>query len=99
MADAKWKLIDEHDRANKYGISQADMYQLHAYSTKILPRTQQPEVWLIYPGHERFGAPLPCFEFETGGHLLRVLPFDLERGELVLKEQILQPHDSRRGLP
>lgn len=85
VGDAKWKLIDEADRANKYGIIQADMYQLHAYSTKILKDDQRSEVWLIYPLHDRFSSPLGRFEFELDGRMLRVLPFDLERGRLVVE--------------
>ena len=84
VADAKWKLIDENDRTNKYGISQADMYQLHAYSTKILKGNETSEVWLIYPAHDRFSEPLGQFELESPHRILRVLPFDLERGQILI---------------
>jgi 5-methylcytosine-specific restriction enzyme subunit McrC len=90
VADAKWKLIDAHDRANKYGVSQADMYQLHAYSTNFLANTEPSEVWLIYPAHERFTEPLPKFEFETDTRMLRILPFDLERGQIVVDAPLLK---------
>jgi 5-methylcytosine-specific restriction enzyme subunit McrC len=84
VADAKWKLIDARDRANKYGVSQADMYQLHAYSKKFLANNEPSEVWLIYPAHERFTDPLPKFEFEPDTRMLRILPFNLERGQVVV---------------
>lgn len=89
VADAKWKLIDAHDRANKYGISQADMYQLHAYSAKILGGDPNSEVWLIYPAQERFKQPLDRFDFESDGRKLRVVPFDLERGRVVMRHSPL----------
>lgn len=87
IADAKWKLIDQRDRANKYGISQADMYQLYAYSTKILRDAERSEVWLIYPANDRFETPLANFELEYGSRLLRVLPFNLEGGRLLLQHE------------
>lgn len=85
VADAKWKIINENDRPNKYGISQTDMYQLHAYAAKWLRGATTPEVWLIYPAQENFGRPLPPFEFESGGTCLKVLPFDLEKGLVTLQ--------------
>lgn len=82
VADAKWKLIDQADRSNNYGISQSDMYQLHAYSTKLLKSAKTAEVWLIYPAHQHFKEPLADFELESGQRILRALPFDLESGKL-----------------
>lgn len=84
IADAKWKMIDSGDRANKYGISQADMYQLYAYAKRILASAGPAEVWLVYPAHDRFRRPLPDFEFEVGGSRLRVLPLELLSRELVV---------------
>lgn len=44
ILDTKWKnLID--DECLNYGISQADMYQMYAYSKKY----QTSEIWLLYP--------------------------------------------------
>ncbi|MGF3076215.1 McrC family protein [Facklamia sp. P12955] len=44
ILDTKWKkLID--NKAKNYGISQADMYQMYAYSKKY----NTSEVWLLYP--------------------------------------------------
>lgn len=43
----KWKRLIDNERAN-YGISQADMYQMYAYSKKY----ETPEIWLLYPVNE-----------------------------------------------
>jgi 5-methylcytosine-specific restriction enzyme subunit McrC len=44
ILDTKWKnLID--DKGANYGISQADMYQMYAYSKKY----DTTEIWLLYP--------------------------------------------------
>jgi 5-methylcytosine-specific restriction enzyme subunit McrC len=82
IADAKWKLIDQNDRANNYGISQSDMYQLHAYSSKWLQGEGIRQAWLIYPAQDQFSAELPIFKFDIGGSWLRILPFDLNTGKI-----------------
>jgi len=82
VADTKWKLIDERNRSNKYGISQTDVYQLFGYCKKILQDSGSDEVWLIYPMHDNFRHPLGEFIYEKGGGTLRVLPFDLTAGLL-----------------
>lgn len=50
ILDAKWKNLVNKPKLN-YGISQADMYQMYAYSKKYetpgSPRI--PDVWLLYP--------------------------------------------------
>ena len=83
VADAKWKLINEKDRQNKYGITQADMYQLFGYGRKILATAERPLVVLIYPRSDRFKQPLAEFSYESGGCRLLVLPFDLETDQLI----------------
>ena len=83
VADTKWKLIDEQDHQHKYGITQADMYQLFGYGRKILATAERPLVILIYPRSEQFSAPLPDFSFEKDGCRLLVLPFDLHTGQLI----------------
>jgi len=40
---------------------------------------------MIYLAHDSFRVPLPGFEFEWGNRMLRILPFDLERGEIVFE--------------
>ena len=44
VLDTKWKSLVDNSRIN-YGISQADMYQMYAYSKKYCT----PEIWLLYP--------------------------------------------------
>lgn len=44
IMDTKWKSLVDNERIN-YGISQADMYQMYAYSK----RYKTPEIWLLYP--------------------------------------------------
>ncbi len=44
ILDTKWKRLYDNERIN-YGISQADMYQMYAYSKKY----ETSEVWLLYP--------------------------------------------------
>lgn len=44
ILDTKWKSLIDKPRIN-YGISQADMYQMYAYSKKY----GTSEIWLLYP--------------------------------------------------
>ncbi len=85
ILDTKWKLIQSNqgNARDKYGISQADMYQLFAYGQKYLGG--KGELFLIYPSHEAFTAPLPPFHFDDK-LALWALPFDLNRNELVYNE-------------
>lgn len=83
VMDTKWKLIDASDRRNKYGISQADMYQLYAYGHKYLKDNEHKKLMLIYPKTDKFFEPLPVFNYEYGFEL-EVVPFDLEADRLVL---------------
>ena len=43
VMDTKWKLLSE--KSSNYGISQADMYQMYAYSKKY----SSPNITVIYP--------------------------------------------------
>ncbi|WP_147803888.1 McrC family protein [Alkalicoccus halolimnae] len=47
VLDTKWKSLIDQPRQN-YGITQADMYQMYAYSKKY----NTPEIWLLYPVNE-----------------------------------------------
>lgn len=47
VLETKWKALTNNPRQN-YGISQADMYQMYAYSKKY----DTSEIWLIYPVNE-----------------------------------------------
>lgn len=84
IADTKWKLLNSADRANKYGISQTDIYQLFAYAKKYLRDQDRREVYLIYPMTDSFRQPLKPFWYSREREVLWVLPFDLERDQLVL---------------
>lgn len=44
IMDTKWKALVNNERKN-FGISQADMYQMYAYSKKY----ETEEIWLLYP--------------------------------------------------
>lgn len=88
ILDTKWKLINQ-DRANsseKYGISQADLYQMYAYGNKYLKSKGQ--LILIYPAHQKLSRSLPQFNYSNELTLF-VLPFDLER-ELLLDQQVVE---------
>lgn len=47
IMDTKWKRLHSNQNKN-YGITQADMYQMYAYSKKY----HASEVWLLYPLNE-----------------------------------------------
>ena len=47
VMDTKWKRL-KPDSGINYGISQADMYQMYAYSKKY----HTPDIWLLYPLNE-----------------------------------------------
>ncbi len=88
IADTKWKLLDYSKRSANYGISQSDIYQMFAYSKRWLQRQPEPrEVMLIYPASGRFSQRLEPFWYRSGGEILTVHPFDLERDELLGFEQ------------
>jgi len=82
VLDTKWKRLDaaQSDGGGKYGISQADFYQLFAYGKHYLDG--RGDLFLIYPMTADFREPLPEFRFDANLRLW-VIPFDLERGALV----------------
>lgn len=59
VMDTKWKRIDAGAGAEKYGLSQADFYQMFAYGHTYL--TGMGELALIYPHWGAFTAPLRPF--------------------------------------
>lgn len=85
VLDAKWKLINQHQATteHKYGIRQADLYQMFAYGHTYL--SGEGHLMLIYPKHRDFNQPLPVFCFDERLSLWCV-PLDLENGELVTGE-------------
>ncbi|MAP29525.1 MAG: restriction endonuclease [Pseudomonas sp.] len=88
VLDTKWKLLDAGAVSDKYGLSQADFYQMFAYGQKYLAGSG--DMLLIYPCTERFQKPLPLFEFSPELRL-QVVPFDLESGILCLDGLITLP--------
>lgn len=92
VLDTKWKLLDTGKRADKYGLSQSDFYQLFAYGQKYLAGAGR--MALIYPRTEAFQSPLDAFDF-GGGLSLEVLPFDLDQERLLGIERLGLAH---RGL-
>lgn len=85
VLDTKWKLLDglKANGTDKYGLSQADFYQLQAYGQSYLDG--QGDVVLIYPKTAAFDQPLPVFEFPKSEELrLWVLPFCLTSRRLAV---------------
>lgn len=82
VLDAKWKRLDasKDNSKDKYGLSQADFYQLYAYGQKYLRGCGR--LVLLYPQTANFRESLSPFFFND---LLRldVVPFDLTSGKLV----------------
>lgn len=84
VMDTKWKLLDgsKANGTDKYGLSQADFYQLNAYGQNYLDG--EGDVVLIYPKTTAFDAPLPVFKFpKSEGLRLWVLPFCLRSRRLL----------------
>ncbi len=79
VLDTKWKLLDETARDVKFGLSQADFYQLFAYGQKYLGG--MGDMALIYPMSARFRRPMTPFSFSADLRL-HVLPFDLDDDRL-----------------
>ena len=92
IADTKWKLIDQNNRSEKYGISQSDIYQLFGYAKKYLAEHTQKEVLLIYPACDTFDRPLSPFWYSSGEEVLYVVPFNLRNETLFLPSESLLNH-------
>jgi 5-methylcytosine-specific restriction enzyme subunit McrC len=88
VLDTKWKIIDGSGK-DKYGISQADMYQMFAYGHKYL--NGQGDIFLIYPHHDDFKEPIEeSFDYcsDSNSELrVWVVPFVITEGE----ERLLLP--------
>lgn len=81
VLDAKWKRLDSASTDNRFGLSQADFYQLFAYGQKYLGGKGQ--LMLVYPRTSKFSVPLGPFKFSDVMQLWAV-PFDLEAQALHL---------------
>lgn len=67
IMDTKWKRLIDSERKN-YGILQADMYQMYAYSKKY----ETPEIWILYPVNDEM-RDHKDIKFESGdGTVVRI---------------------------
>lgn len=85
VLDTKWKLLDtlKANGSDKYGLLQADFYQLQAYGQSYLDN--EGMLGLVYPKTATFNQPLPVFEFpKSKGLKLWVLPFCLRTRKLLV---------------
>lgn len=96
IGDTKWKLINQADRSDKYGISQADIYQLFGYTKKYLAGQTYREVLLVYPASDTFTEPLQPFWYRKADEVLYVVPYDLDNETLILPDECLLNVDTNR---
>lgn len=76
ILDTKWKKLI-NDRSKNYGISQADMYQMYAYSKKY----QTSEIWLLYPISDAMNEQMKI-NFDSGdGVIVSLFFIDVTRIE------------------
>jgi len=97
ILDTKWKLINSSGK-DKYGISQADMYQMFAYGHKYLRGSGN--IVLIYPEQDNFDAAIE-YSFDYGNDLkVWVVPFIIDDGNsrLLLPKQIKSSCDLKAFL-
>ena len=89
IMDKKRKRLNSNQDSN-YGISQADMYQMFAYSKKY----QTPDIWLLYPMTEEMKKSKDIvFTSEGPDGIVNVSVFfidvtDIENSLIKLKERI-----------
>ena len=85
VLDTKWKLIDgsKDNSRDKFGLSQADFYQMYAYGQTYLQG--DGDIVLIYPKTADFNQALKVFKFPESEKLrLWVLPFCLDKKYLIV---------------
>ena len=76
IMDTKWKNLIASERKN-YGISQADMYQMYAYSKKY----NTSEVWLLYPLNNEMRGYDDIFFKSGDGTCVRIYFVDIENAK------------------
>lgn len=89
VMDTKWKRLNADVRSN-YGISQADMYQMYAYSKKYGAQ----DIWLIYPVNETVRALEDICYKSLDGVNIHVFFVDLENIDesmAYLEQEIAMP--------
>jgi len=81
IMDAKWKLIDETDRANKYDISQSDMYQMLSYAKiyEVCEVKMTVSLVLIYPATDKFREQRTFVFNDKTSIKITIWPFDIEK--------------------
>lgn len=80
IIDTKWKLIDENQRTTKYGISQADMYQLLSYAKIYESEAEEKlpiRLCMIYPKTASFREPIVLRYNDSAETAMLILPFDI----------------------
>lgn len=81
VLDTKWKRLINNPGKN-YGISQADMYQMYAYSKKY----KTSEIWLLYPITDEMRNHEPI-EYDSGDNtFVRIHFIDVDKIEENLEE-------------
>ncbi len=87
VMDTKWKLLNNNPAKN-FGISQADMYQMYAYSKKY----RTPYIWLIYPINDdvRELTSLSFEAIEDGGEKVFVQVFFVDLDSANINENLKQ---------
>lgn len=86
IMDTKWKRLINNERKN-YGISQADMYQMYAYSKKY----STSEIYLLYPVNDEMRNHVDIL-FDSGDgtkvNVFFVDVTDIEENLMVLKQKL-----------
>jgi 5-methylcytosine-specific restriction enzyme subunit McrC len=87
IIDTKWKRIESNLEDRKRGVSQADVYQMMAY-TRLY---RCSEVMLLYPHHAGLGSdPLDTsYSINAGNERLRVASVDLAHVEATIIQTLL----------
>ncbi len=76
ILDTKWKSLINNETKN-YGISQADMYQMYAYSKKY----ETSEIWLLYPLNREMRGHAPISFYSGDNTFVRLHFVDIENIE------------------
>ncbi len=72
ILDTKWKNLIDNPRMN-YGISQADMYQMYAYSKKY----ETSQIWLLYSLNQEMRGHDDISFFSADGVYVRIFFIDV----------------------
>ncbi|MBF7688623.1 McrC family protein [Acinetobacter rathckeae] len=88
VLDTKWKLLDQTNRAGRFGLKDSDIQQMFAYSHYYLEHSS--EVILVYPYQlNKFDNEISLkFNVDSGEAMLRVVPFNVEKPENLINSCI-----------